>query len=62
MGASLLAIALCQSTTMLALKMPSRASSLPQVLYFYRASCQATTASAGETILVFIPRERPELR
>ena len=35
----------------------SRASPLPQILYFY-----ATTASAGETILVFIPRDRPELR
>lgn len=35
----------------------SRASPLPQVLYVY-----ATTASAGETILVFIPRDRPELR
>ena len=35
----------------------SRAGSLPQVVYFY-----ATTVSAGETMLVFIPRERPELR
>ncbi len=35
----------------------SRASLLPPFLYFY-----ATTASAGETILVFIPRDRPELR
>ncbi|WP_448106311.1 hypothetical protein [Pseudomonas azerbaijanoccidentalis] len=24
--------------------------------------CQATTASAGDTMLVFIPRERPELK
>ena len=42
----------------------SRAGSLLQVLRFLPGDLgdQATTASAGETIFVFIPRDRPELR
>ncbi|QBR30244.1 hypothetical protein E3Z29_06675 [Pseudomonas sp. S150] len=56
-GASLLAKTFSQPTSLLPVIAHSRAGSLPQVRCFY-----ATTASAGETILVFIPRERPELR
>ncbi|POA49293.1 hypothetical protein C1893_06605 [Pseudomonas sp. MPR-ANC1] len=58
---SLLAMTFFQPTSSLTDIALSRAGSLLQGFVFLPIN-QATTASAGDTMLVFIPRERPELR